>query len=229
MIKSFAVIAHNKKFNIIFNILTIFTVIFFIVSNHLDFLDDHPFYLYVEFLLLLFFIAEYIIRIFGSINPKKAIFDPIMIVDIISIISFLLPLNLTHLRFIRIIKLFSIFRSRRYKNAVMTITRVFKDEKEPIIVVSVVFCVLICFSSNLMCLAEGSLQKEFSSIIKSMWWAVTASTTVGYGDLVPITPLGKIIASITSMLGIVLYSMMTAVLSSGFAKKLKKISKKMNK
>ena len=218
-------IVSNKYFDIISNILTFIAVFSFMLSTELKAMDYYVGYIVLEVGLFFCFLSEYILRIIASDHSFKKIFKPLMIIDLIVLCSFLLPVRLFQLRFTRLLKLFTLLKHRRYKHAIHTIVRVCKAEKESFIVIGVFFFILILISSSLMCLIEGAVQDKFSSILKSMWWATMTSTSVGYGDVVPITTFGKLIASFTAIFGILLYSMLTALFTSGFSRELKKVQK----
>ena len=218
-------IVSHKYFDITSNILTFITVISFIISTELKQMDYYIGYIILEVGLFFCFLAEYILRVIASNNSLKKIFKPLMIIDLVVLCSFLLPARLFQLRFIRLLKLFTLLKHRRYRHAIHTIVRVCKTEKESFIVIGVFFFILILVASSIMCLVEGIVQDKFSSILKSIWWATMTSTSVGYGDVVPITTLGKFIASFTAIFGILLYSMLTALFAAGFSRELKKVQK----
>ena len=218
-------IVSHKYFDIISNILTVITIFSFIISTELKQMEYYIGYIILEVGLFFCFLTEYILRVIASDHSFKKIFKPLMIIDLVVLCSFLLPARLFQLRFIRLLKLFTLLKNRRYKYAIHTIVGVCKAEKESFSVIGVFFFMLILIMSSLMCLAEGSVQDKFSSILKSMWWATMTSTSVGYGDVVPITPLGKFIASLTAIFGILLYSVLTALFATGFSRELKKVQK----
>jgi voltage-gated potassium channel len=217
---------HIKNFNTFFNILTVFAILSLIISMEFKSMRSYSAYILTEIIFAFLFGVEYFIRIFGSKHPLKETIKPLMIIDLISLISFIFMKNFSHLRILRFLKIFSIFRSKRYKIAVITITKVFKNEKEAILVIMVLFLMLLFISSTLMYLFEHNYQNSFKTIFKALWWAIITATSVGYGDVVPITSFGKILAGFTAIIGILLYSMMTAIFATGFAKELRKIKSK---
>ncbi len=222
-------IVSNKHFDIILNGLTVFMVSLFIVSTEIKSFDYNIWYVMVEVIFFFGFLFEYIVRLIASDHMGRKILRPFMIIDIIVLVSFLLPHKLVVLRFFRILKLITLLKNKRYKHALYAIIRVCKNQKDSLIIVCVFFNVLIIISASLMCLAESESQPEFSSILKSIWWSVITSTSVGYGDLVPITSIGKIIASFTAVFGILIFSMLTAIFANGFDKELKKTAELHNK
>jgi len=96
------------------------------------------------------------------------------------------------------------------------------DKKEELIINFVTILVLLVISSSLMYYIEHDSQpKLFSSIPSTMWWSVSTLTTVGYGDMVPITPFGKLLSACIAMLGIAMFALPAALLSSGFTEQIK--------
>ena len=89
--------------------------------------------------------------------------------------------------------------------------------------------ILLVISASLMYYCENPVQPDvFSSIPATMWWAIATLTTVGYGDIYPITPLGKLLASIIAVLGIGMFALPTAILGAGFVDEIQEIRKNNN-
>jgi len=104
-----------------------------------------------------------------------------------------------------------------------TLSRVLLAKKEELILTLSTLLVLLLISSSLMYYAEHQAQPDsFSSIPATMWWGVSALTTVGYGDMYPITPLGKVLASVIAILGIGMFALPAGILGGGFAEQLSK-------
>ena len=129
--------------------------------------------------------------------------------------------DLRLLRVLRIFKIFRLFKIARYITALSLINRVMKDKREEL-VVSLIFTVfLLLIASTLMYHVENGAQPErFSSIPETMWWGIATLTTVGYGDMYPITALGKILGGVISIIGIGLFALPTGILASGFSEEL---------
>ena len=180
---------------------------------------------------LIIFTVEYLLRIWSCTfarDLKRAIFDRIryalhiyQIIDFISItpvfFPFFFPRHLTILRTFRIVSIFKLGRYSRYVKSLDQLKRVLFRKREifGIMVFFLVFVIL--FSSTLLFLVENPVQPDkFSSIPAAMWWAVMTVTTVGYGDMIPVTPLGKTIASIVTVSGVLVLALPSAILASGF-------------
>ena len=101
--------------------------------------------------------------------------------------------------------------------------RVFKDKKEELILTFMLMVGLIIVVSSFMYFAEHDAQPDkFPDIPSSMWWSVVTLTTVGYGDIYPITTLGKIFAAISAILGIGMFALPTGILGASFIEELQK-------
>ncbi|MDR3611260.1 MAG: ion transporter [Ignavibacteriaceae bacterium] len=189
------------------------------------------------------FTVEYILRLWSCTsdirysNPLsgrlKYLVTPLAIVDLIAILPFYLPILLLDLRFIRIIRLIRIFRiakAARYISSLKLFGRVFKEKKEELLITSFITSILIIISSSLMYVFENHAQPDkFADIPSTMWWAVATLTTIGYGDVFPITFEGKLLAAIVSILGIGLFALPTGILGAGFVEEFHKSHSKQEK
>lgn len=194
-----------------------------------------------EIFSVVIFSVEYILRIWSCTidikyrNPIlgriRFALTPLIIVDLLAILPFYLPMLIPFdLRFLRILRLFRIFRilkMGRYSQAFGMIRNVIKAKKEELVISVFVFLILLVFCSSLMYFVESEAQPEaFPSIPSAMWWGVITLTTVGYGDVYPITPIGKILAAVISLLGIGMIALPTGFLASGFAEEMQKRKRK---
>ena len=177
------------------------------------------------------FTIEYLLRLWtsnylypGLSTPKaciKYIFSFMAIIDLLAILPFYLPfifpIDLRVLRTIRVIRLFRLFKVNRYTNSLSIIARVFKSKASQLISSVFVVGLLMIISSVLMYSIENPVQPEvFKNAFSGLWWAVATFTTVGYGDIYPITGAGKILSAIIAMLGIGLVAVPTGIISAGF-------------
>ena len=146
------------------------------------------------------------------------------VIDLLAILPFYLPLLSLDFRFLRIVRLVRVFRIAklgRYSKAVQTLGRVFRAKAAQLAIATSFILMLLVIASSLMYYAEHDDQPEqFSSIPASMWWGVTTLTTVGYGDVIPVTGLGKVIASIMAILGIGMFALPTGILGAGFVEEM---------
>jgi voltage-gated potassium channel len=196
---------------------------------------------YFELFSVVIFTIEYILRVWSiteSENYQSAITgrlrfmsSPGAIVDLLAIIPFYFPLktlfDLRFLRLFRLIRFFRFFKLARYLNASKIIRRVFTSKKEELVLSFVITLFLIVISASVMYFIEHDAQPDkFSSIPETMWWSVATLTTVGYGDVYPITITGKILASFISILGIGMFALPAGILASGFSEEFKNTRQK---
>lgn len=152
---------------------------------------------------------------------------PIAIIDLLAILPAYLPLlfpfDLRILRFLRTFRLFRLLKMNRYAESLSMMDDVVRSKKEELLLIVLMISMLLLFSSTLMYVVETEAQPDkFTSIPAAMWWGVATLTTVGYGDVYPITPLGKLLSGVIAFLGIGIFALPTGILASGFAEQLKK-------
>lgn len=183
-----------------------------------------------EVVSVIIFSIEYLLRLWVSDIKYKAgpyrsrvkyFFSFYGFVDLLAIIPFYLPLFLAlDLRFLRILRLLRILRILKLGNYFKSfdlISDVFKQKKDELLVTVSITGLILLITSTLMYEIENSVQPEqFPNILGTLWWSVATLTTIGYGDVYPITALGKILASITALLGIGIIAIPTGIISSGF-------------
>ncbi len=177
------------------------------------------------------FAVEYLLRIWtadflypGAKHPRlKYIFSPMALIDLFAILPSLLPFVSVDLRFLRMVRLLRLFRLLRvfklgrYLDALATVVSVMKKSSSQLIV-SVALCLFVMlFSAIIMYTVENPVQPEqFPNVITSLWWAICTLTTVGYGDIYPVTAVGRFFASIISLVGIGIIAIPTGIIAAGF-------------
>ena len=191
----------------------------------------------IEFVSIIIFTVEYALRIwtanllYPGLNPVRAriryITSPMAIIDLISILPFLVPVlhtyNLIGVRVFRLVRLLRVFKLNRYSDALAAIGDVLRSKAQQMVAsVFFVFIILI-LASLLIYYAEHDAQPDqFENAFSGLWWAVATLTTVGYGDIYPITPLGRVLGAIIAILGIGMVAVPTSILSAGFMETLEK-------
>ena len=190
-----------------------------------------------EIFSVIIFTIEYMLRLITAkykiesknifISMIKYIFTPMALIDLLAILPFYLPMlikcDLRFLRMLRLIRLLRIFKIQRYSNSLNMIGKVLKEKKEELFVTVFVTFLLLLIASSLMFYIEHDTQPDaFPNIISSFWWAVATLTTVGYGDVYPLTGWGKLLSGIIALLGIGLVALPTGIISSGFIGELQK-------
>ncbi len=184
---------------------------------------------------VLFFTVEYLLRLWVCVEDERYrhwvwgrlryIVSASSIIDILAIFPFYFTLFATDLaivRIFRIFRIFRLFRVTRYSHALRVIRNVVEDKKEELILSMTFVVFMLLIVSSVMYYVEHPAQPTvFSSIPATMWWAVSAMTTVGYGDMHPITPLGKFLGGLAAIVGILLFALPTGILTSGFLEQLR--------
>ena len=188
-----------------------------------------------EVISVIIFSVEYFTRIWSAVeNTEKDyshplwgrlryMLTPMALIDLIVIMPLYLGLFLSvDLRFMRVLRLLRVFKLTRYSSSMSLLLKVLSDEAKSIGAALFVLCMLIIMASSLTYLAEHEAQPEaFSSIPAAMWWAIITMTSVGYGDVTPITVMGKVLASIISIISIGIVALPAGLLASGFSEALR--------
>jgi voltage-gated potassium channel len=187
------------------------------------------------------FSLEYIFRIWvvDLKYPKEPawkaklgyIFSFMGLVDLLAILPFYLPflikIDLRFLRILRLLRLFRIFKLAHYSESIRLVGAVIKDKKDELGITLFGTFILLLVTSTLMYEIENPYQPEqFPNIFASFWWAVATLTTIGYGDVYPITAWGKFLAGLTAIFGIGLVAIPTGLISVGFMEEIDKKNKK---
>lgn len=184
-----------------------------------------------EIVSVIIFTIEYLLRVwtadmlYPQLKPGRArlkyMRSFMAIIDLLSIlpiyVPLLIPLDLRVLRILRVGRLLRILKINRYTHALGMIARVFKAKATQLISSMLVVGLLLIIASVLMYNIESAVQPDaFSNALETMWWAVATLTTVGYGDVYPITTAGKVLATIIAFLGIGMVAVPTGIITAGF-------------
>ncbi len=143
------------------------------------------------------------------------------LVDLLAILPFylpfIIPIDLRVLRMVRLLRILRILKVNRYTSALSAVGNVIKSKASQLISSMLVVLVLMVMASVLMYNVESEAQPEvFENAFSGMWWAVATLTTVGYGDIFPVTALGKALSAVIALLGIGLVAVPTGIISAGF-------------
>lgn len=183
------------------------------------------------------FTIEYLLRIYVSdlIYPSagrfkaslRFIFSGYGLVDLLSILPFYIPFIIkTDLRFLRILRLMRflrILKINRYNKSLNLIQSVIKEKSSELTLTGFAALLVLIIASFLMYYAEGNVQPDkFPNILACFWWAIATLTTVGYGDVYPVTALGKVLSGTIAVLGIGLVALPTGIIGAGFLEKIGK-------
>ena len=199
------------------------------------FLPYREYFNIFDFFTVMVFTVEYAIRISTAhLDPENAgktrwqsirsyIFSFAGLIDLISILPFYLNysnIDLRVLRMLRLLRFLRVFKITRYNNSMKLVVDVIRDKSSEIGVIMGLIIIIMIISSFLMYYAEHDMQPEaFPNVLGCLWWAIVTMTTIGYGDVFPVTMVGKIIGSTMALLGIGLVAMPTGIISAGFLEK----------
>lgn len=178
------------------------------------------------------FTLEYLLRIWTAdlLYPEarrprlKYALSFMAMIDLLAILPFYLPFFAADLRFLRMVRLLRLFRLLRvfklgrYFDALQLIVDVLRKSAAQLII-SVALCLFVMlFSAIIMYTVENPVQPEqFPNVISSLWWAICTLTTVGYGDVYPVTTVGRFFAAVISLVGIGIIAIPTGIIAGGFS------------
>lgn len=170
-----------------------------------------------EIVCITIFSVEYLMRIYIAKHKLKFIFSFYGIIDLVAILPFYLSFgfDLRSARSLRFLRLFRLIKLVRYNSAIERFSLAFKLIKEELTMFSLVSFILIYLSAVGIYYFENTVQPEaFSSIFSSLWWSVVTLTTVGYGDVIPVTIGGRIFTFIILMIGLGIIAIPSGMISS---------------
>jgi voltage-gated potassium channel len=196
-----------------------------------------PYFLAIDLFCVIVFSVEYILRLWVCVrNPRysspiigriRYAVSPLALIDMIAIAPFYLPMifpiELRLLRLLRLLRIFRVLKLGRYSYAFETFADVLKSKKEELIITIIMVVIILILASSALYVVESETQPEkFSSIPDAMWWAVITLATVGYGDVYPVTPVGKFVSSLVALSAIGLFALPAGILAAGFAESIEK-------
>ncbi len=192
----------------------------------------HFYFLCFEYISVAIFTIEYFLRIWvQAINEEstsktilgrrlKYIFSFNGVIDLLAILPSLLPLIAggLDLRWLRVLRMVRLLKISHYSSALEDLVATMYEERRSLGAALYLFLIAIFLSSAMIYLAENEAQPEaFSSIPQTMWWSIITLTTVGYGDVSPVTPLGQVFGAITAVMGVCSVALLTGIVASGFS------------
>lgn len=175
----------------------------------------------VEAITVLIFTLEYLLRLLLADRKLAFAFSFFGLIDLLAIVPFYLALGLDFrsVRIFRFLRLFRAFKMARYSKAIRRFHRAFLIAREELVLFVIVTLMLLYFSAVGIYYFENEAQPEkFASVIHSLWWAVATLTTVGYGDIYPVTPGGKIFTFIVLLIGLGIVSVPAGLVASALSK-----------
>lgn len=195
----------------------------------------------IELASCIFFLAEYLLRIWVCVEAPpergaapghqtplvarlKHVAKPMSIIDLIAFLPSILQVLMPglDLRFLRILRLFRVFKLIRYFASLDILLNVLYDERKNLTGTFLIMLIVLTLAASALYVVERDVQPEaFGSIPQAMWWAMAALTTVGYGDAIPMTTLGKMLGSVVTILGIGMVALPSGILAASFSDQLR--------
>ncbi len=212
----------GRTFDLVMQSLILISIITFTVETLPDLEADTRKFLHAtEVVIVILFTIEYLLRLYVADRKLGYVLSFYGVIDLLAILPFYLAsgIDLRSLRVFRMFRLFRLLKLLRFGRAMRRFARAFVIAKEEIILFSVVTVMLLYLSAVGIYYFEHIAQPEaFKSVIHSLWWAVTTLTTVGYGDVYPITAGGKIFTFIILMIGLGIVAIPAGLLASALSK-----------
>lgn len=189
----------------------------------------------IETVSVLIFTAEYLLRVWSIVDNRwqpqyghpvwgrlRFMRSPMAIIDLLAVLPFWLSMFLPmDLRFLRVVRLLRVLKLTRYSAAMNLLFEVLRDEARVIGAAMFALFLTLIFTASATYLAEHDAQPQaFANIPEAMWWAIVTVTTVGYGDVVPVTPLGKLLGAMLGLIGVGMVALPAGILASGFSQAL---------
>jgi len=190
-----------------------------------------PIFLFIDIVSISTFTVEFFLRVWVcTLNPRyshpvtgrlRYAVSPMALIDLFAFlpfyIPFVIPLDLRFLRILRLFRLMRLLKLGRYSDAMRMFQRVLYKSREQLLLSLTILLVVLVIASSIMYYAERDVQPDkFESIPHAMWWGIVTLATVGYGDVYPVTTMGKIVAAVVVVTGIAIFALPTATLSAAF-------------
>lgn len=212
----------GRLFDISIQLFVIISIISFSLSTIPDLTEPEKLILdSIEFICVILFSIEYVLRIYASPKPFQYIFSFYGVIDLLGVLPFYLGrfVDLRTLRIFRIMRIFRTLKLVRYNKALRRFKIAFHIIHEEMILFGVVTAIMIYLSAVGIYFFESESQPEtFSSVFQCLWWAVITLTTVGYGDVYPITLGGKIFTFFVLIIGVGIVTIPAGLVASSLSK-----------
>lgn len=211
----------GRIFALMIQLLIIISLLSFSLETLPNLSAQHYYYLnLIETSVVILFTLEYLLRIYVAKRTLRYIFSFYGMIDLCAILPFYLAsgLDLRTLRLFRLLRLLTIFKLFKYSKALKRFQRAFTLVKEEMLLFGFVALVMLYLSAVGIYYFEHTAQPEqFKSIFHSLWWALTTLTTVGYGDMYPITAGGKIFTFFVLMVGLGVVAVPTGLIATSLS------------
>lgn len=231
----------EKGFSLVLDALITAVIIINIFTLTLETVAGMPSYVYdviklIDYFSIAFFTVEYFARIWVAVENKKIqayrfprlmfMITPFALIDLVAILPFYIMFFFNvNLKALLILRLFRLLKLVRYFKALRLMVNVFRAKSQELMIAVFFTLSILLFISFLMHYVEGPHQPDvFGSVPETLWWGIITLTTVGYGDVVPVTALGKFFGGCIAILGIGIFALPAGILASGFSDELERMT-----
>ena len=229
----FEIIESAKESDRVSNIYDIFMMITIVASIiPLAFKEELPVYLVIDKVAVVIFIIDYLLRILtadyklnkGALSFILYPITPMALIDLLCILPSLNIISgsfrlLKVFRLFRTFRVFRIFKAVRYSKSIHLIKNVFKNSKKPLITVGFLAAAYVLISALVIFNAEPD---TFDTFFDAVYWATVSLTTMGYGDIYPVTTIGRIVTMVSSIFGIAIIALPSGIITAGLMEEINK-------
>ncbi len=231
----------DKLLNVFLVVLIVLNVIAVILETEQELYENYKTYFdNFDLFSVIIFTIEYLLRVWSATQEKRYhhwfwgrvryIFTIGAIIDLLAILPYYLHaffiLDLRVFRLLRLLRFLRIFRLTSYMSSARVLTSVFKNKAQELLISLIMTVGLIILSSCIMYFSEHIAQPDkFSSIPATLWWSVVTLTTIGYGDMIPVTIVGKIFTAVIALTGVALLALPAGIITAGFIEEMRKARK----
>lgn len=221
-----------------------FIIILIILNTVLIFVETYPeiygqykgYLDLIEQITIIVFTVEYLLRIWTCtcypeyhrpvLGRLRYAYSITMLIDFFAVfpfyLTFIMPLSIEIVHFLRLFRLFRVMKLLRYYGSIDVIYRVIKRDSQYLFSIVVILFVFLLFSSYLIFIFESEAQPDkIEDFDDAFWWAIETTSTVGYGDVVPVTEMGKFFSFLIILIGIGLIALPTGIIASGFLEEMR--------
>ncbi|HYC40431.1 MAG TPA: ion transporter [Chitinophagaceae bacterium] len=236
-------IVGDKHWDKIINLFIVVLIILNVIVVMLETVDPlfvryRTFFYYFDLFSVIIFTIEYVLRLWSATEEErykhplwgrlKYMVSAGALIDLIAILPFFIymftavPIDLRELRILRLLRVLRLFRLTAYTQAAQMIGNVFRKRKSELTLSFVLATFLIIISSCIIYFAEhrtpapGETASKFTSIPATLWWSVVTLTTTGYGDIVPVTHVGKFLTGFIMLAGVAFFALPAGIITAGF-------------
>lgn len=220
-------------FIIVLIVLNVIAVMLETVPSYHDEWIEQRFFHYFDLFSVIIFTVEYLLRLWSSNHdPKyrhpiwgrlKYMLTPSALIDLLAFLPFYLvsivSIDLRIIRLLRLLRFLRLFQLTAYLSATQMILNVFRKRSNELVLSLILMLFLIIIASSMLYFAEHLHPisgDSFTSIPASVWWAIVTLTTTGYGDMVPMTSIGKIASSVIMLTGVAIFALPAGIITAGF-------------